>query len=71
MVEFLSDGLKVDLAVLVGRDDVDVVFGSDWVFIVEAVVLHLQLLETAVQLHLHWIFNNIFLLIVNGGKRII
>ena len=48
MVEFLSDGLKVDLAVLVGRDDVDVVFGSDWVFIVEAVVLHLQLLETAV-----------------------
>lgn len=70
MVELLSDSLKIDLPVMAGRDEVDVVFGGDWVFVVEAVVLHLQLLETAVQLHLHWVFNNIFLLICQRCRRL-
>ena len=48
MVEFLGDSLKIDLSVLAGRDDVDVVFRGDWVLIIEAVVLYLQFLETAV-----------------------
>lgn len=48
MVKFLGDCLKIDLSVLAGRDEVDVVFWGDWVLIIEAVVLHLQFLETAV-----------------------
>lgn len=48
VVELLGDCLKIDLPVLAGRDDVDVVFRSDWILIIEAVVLHLQLLEAAV-----------------------